>query len=58
MDVRTALRTAPWLPLPSASDTMGRSRTETEFVMAEGKKISGSAIPVNTPYTLSALALL
>ena len=57
MDLRTALRMAVWLALASASDTMGSRRTETELVMAEGKRIRGSAIPVSTPYTLRALAL-
>ena len=57
MDLRTALRMAVWLSLASASDTIGSKRTETELVMAEGKRIKGSAIPVWTPYTLKALAL-
>ncbi len=57
MDLRTALRIVPWFPVESASETMGRRRTEMELVMAEGNRISGRAIPVSTPYTLNALAL-
>ena len=31
------------------SATAGMSMTETELVMAEGKRMQGSAIPVRTP---------
>lgn len=57
MDFLTALRIAASLPVESASDTMGSSSTEMELVMAEGKSMSGRAIPVKTPYTLRAFAL-
>ncbi len=49
MEVRIARLTASRLPLASASETMGRSRTEIELVMAEGNRISGRLIPVSTP---------
>lgn len=34
------------------SATVGRSMVETEFVIAEGNKMQGRAIPVKTPYIL------
>lgn len=34
------------------SVTVGRSTVETALVIAEGKSIQGSAIPVSTPYVL------
>lgn len=36
------------------SETVGRSIVDTAFVIADGNKIKGRAIPVNTPYTLNA----
>ncbi len=49
--------TVSLLPFASASETMGRSSTEMELVMAEGNRIRGRLMPVSTPYTPSASAL-
>ena len=49
MEVRMARFTAAWLPFASASETMGRSRTEMELVMAEGNRMIGRLMPVSTP---------
>lgn len=35
-----------------SSATVGRSMVETEFVIADGNRMQGSAIPVRTPYVL------
>jgi hypothetical protein len=40
----------------SISATVGRSMVEMEFVIAVGKRMQGSAIPVRTPYVDSASA--
>ena len=41
-------------PLEFASDTVGRSITDNEFVIADGKLINDIAIPVSIPYILRA----
>ena len=45
------------LPAACASETVGSRTTARELVIADGKKIKGSAIPVSTPYVLRASAL-
>ena len=37
------------LPADWASATVGRSSTDMELVMADGKKMKGMAMPVSTP---------
>ncbi len=49
--------TAVRFPLASASATIGKSRTEMELVIAEGKRMRGRLMPVSTPYTPRASVL-
>ena len=57
MVLEAARFTAVLLPVASASETTGRSIREIEPVKAFGKRTSGRAMPVKTPYTLKAVAV-